>query len=295
MKRFGGLISITLILLQFGFLPLTPRVEAAGCSNVSSFGAVRLYLPDVPTDVNYGLWVRMQASEPEAKVMIEVNQTNCFEITASNFTAGQWYWQSYQVDGAMQPLKFNDVSGNTLRIIGIQAGVKVDKILLAEPSCIPQEFGTNCKNSVEAIGLPNQEVTVLLPPSDEPISGKVSLSVTPQKYGSQLQRLKYVVSSRTVQASDKNVPFDTTLVTNGKHTVLIETTLKDGSIINESTVIEINNPENALSPVIRWIRLNSRPISLTGLSIAGIIVMLLVIGGLRGWYLKRRQLHFHGF
>jgi hypothetical protein len=294
MKRLGGIFGISLILVQLVSLLIVPKAGAENCSNFSSYGAIRLFLPEVSTKKDYALWFRLQPTDTPAQVLVEVNQNDCLEVTGENQPAYQWYWQPYKKDGTIQALRFTQEEGNTLRIIGILPGVKLDKVMLTEPDCIPQEFGTNCKN-LEAVGIESGVVTNITPLSNDPVSGKVTLSLTPQIVGSELSAVHYVAEGKTLQTVFKAEPFDTTLLSNGKHTVQIETVLSDGRVIREATVIEVNNLENALSPIVRWIRLNLRTLYLTGLVIAGIIILLLLISWVRKWFLKRRQLHQHGF
>src|SRR5690606_15699721 len=135
----------------------------------------------------------------------------------------------------------------------------------------------------------------LEPLTDGPVSGKVLLSSTPEQQHAALKELVYTVNGRKLQTSDRAVPFDTTVLENGKYTVYITTRLQDGTVIKESTAVEIKNAENFLTPAIRWIKLHWTSIKLillvAGVVLAAIVIFRLIIG----WLRHRRERSFHGF
>lgn len=286
MKRIGGaLISIVLILAA---VPVSSAFAAA-CSNVSSFGAVSLNLPEIKKTEDRSVWVRMQSPNQSDKILLELNERECFEVGGKDSVPNQWSWQtpanSISLDGS---------EGNTLKLIGINSGVRVDRVLLTEEGCVPQDFGNNCQKAVELTTY-GPATTILPSPSDKPIGGKVVLSSTPEDNKSNLKELKYSVNGRTVQTSTTVVPFDTTLVENGKYNVLIQTVLNDGEIIYESTSLEIDNPENFLSPVVRFVRSNMLVIKKIAIVLLAVLAVLVVLKGLSMWRRSKRERSFHGF
>ncbi len=293
MKTFGWLVGILALLAGSIFIMPPAGVSAANCTNVSSFGAVRLFLPDLPSTGEYVLWVRVQSPSNTSRVLAEVNE-QCLDITAPTPVATEWVWHAHQTSGTPYLLSFNSTNAGSIKLYGVQAGVKIDKVLLAPADCVPVDFGTNCHSGVEAVAAA-EGVVALPPPSEESVSGNVILSPTPQRFASRLESVSYTVGGRTLQRSQKPEPFDTTMVENGKYTVLIETTLDDGERIRESTVIEVDNPANAFSPVMRWLRLNRNGVML-GLIIGGsLLVASTLFTLIRRWYIRRRELKFHGF
>lgn len=289
MKVLGGLLLI--LALAVTMLP-GRSVHAAACSNISSFGSVTLDIPTLPTPENRALWIRLEAPSPSAHVLVQVNESQCIQIGGHDQIPGQWSWQTYRVQQAVQPVVFEQASGNTIKIIGVNEGIKVDRVVVTETTCVPQDFGANCQQ-VQAVQ-DSLSDKVLPPPSSQPVRGEVLLSSTPEKHGAHIESLAYVVGGRTVQKSDSPVPFDTTRIANGKYTVQVITTLADGQVIRESTVIEVDNAENFLSPFIRWVRANWSAV----IRVGGVLMLLLVAYAaarlVRRHYLKKRERSFHG-
>lgn len=290
MKKAGGIILVLALLI----MPLSGgQADAAACANVSSFGAVTLDVPELRRLEGQVLWARVQAPASAGRLLIEVNQDECLDISF-DAPAGEWSWQTYRTDGQPLALQFPRATGNTIRLIGVEAGVKVDRVLLAEPSCVPQDFGNNCRQAVE-LAAGGTVPTPLPPPSDDPVSGKVVLSRTPASHKAQLQELIYRLDNRLLQKSRSAEPFDTTLVPNGKHLISIETVLQDGRRIHETTIIEVNNPDNFLTPAVRFVRVNRDLF----VRVAAAAACLALIAGLAWLYRRsrraRRERSFHGF
>lgn len=292
MKKFGGILLI--VFLAAAVLPAT-SAQAAACSNVSSFGAVTLTVPKLPAVEDRVIWVRLEAPDPQSQILVQVNKDECLTIGGFEQASGQWSWQTHRSNGTITPLVLHRLEGNTLKLIGIHDGVRVDRIVVAGSGCVPQDFGDNCQ-SVTALREDQQDVpTQLPPPAMEAVRGQVLLSSTPEKFKADLKSVVYIVDGRTVQESTSVASFDTTLVPNGKHTVQIVTTLKDGRIIREETVIEVANAQNTFSPLIRWVKLHASTIYRV---IAAVGFALLLLGSFI--FLKRRrrshrERRFHGF
>lgn len=289
MKKVGGILLLLISLT----VPLGGKVSAAACTNVSSLGAVTLQIPELRRLEGQVLWVRVQAPDDTGRLLAEVNETECLTI---DFSApeGEWSWQTYRLEGQPQTLQFPRATGNTIRLIGVTAGVKLDRVLLAEPDCLPQDFGNNCRQAVE-LSTETSAASELPSPSDRPVSGKVVLTPTPASHGSQLREVNYRVNNQLVQRSRSPEPLDTTLIPNGKHTVFIETVLEDGQRIQEKTIIEVNNPENFLTPTIRYIRLN-RDIFLQIVAAALCLILIATLAWLyRRSRRQKRERSFHGF
>ncbi len=293
MKKLGGLLITIGTLAGVYTVVQAPAVVAAGCANVSTFGAVTLEVPDLPDAENHALWVRMESPQSQSYILVQINDEQCLQVGGFEQVPGQWSWQSYRLQGVVQPIVFHRTSGNSLKLIGVADGAKVDRVLITEADCIPQDFGANCQpvQAVHATG----PLTQLPPPSNDPIAGKVHLSQTPQKHAAQLSHVAYVVNGQKLQETQTPEPFDTTRTTNGKQTVEIVTTLKDGQAIRESTVVDIQNPENAFSPLVRWVRLHKTAFVRAAGAAAVILLVFATVRLMRSHRRKGRESKFHGF
>jgi hypothetical protein len=289
-----SLVALTATALVLLSVPQT--ISAAACTSVSDYGAIDMALPVLPVSDTHAIWIRMQSLSPTAGVLVEVNQANCFNITGSNLSPDKWSWQTYQQSGAIVPLSFPNLEGNNIRLIGIESGVKIDRVLITRSDCIPLEFGDNCGDASQAANtLSSSTATIIPPPSNDSVSGKVLLSSTPERYRSLLKSLDYSVDGQTLQSSAKNENFDTTLVNNGKHTIIITTTLTNGAIIKEQTVIDVDNLENAISPTVRWMRLHTGTIKTVAIIFGFLLIFIFLYSTLKGWYIRQRERSFHGF
>lgn len=295
MKKFGGLLIATLVLAGVWNLTTPVPADAAACANISTYGAVNLNVPILPKKGDYLVWVRMQSPEATGRVLLEINEARCLEVSGTALQPNTWVWQGYTEAGQRKLVSFDFVEGNMIKVIGIQAGIKIDRVLLTDPDCTPEDFGNNCAREFEATAAPANNILALPPPSDQPVSGKIKLSNTPFTRLQQLESLRYIAGGRTLQSATTAEPFDTTLLENGKYTVIIETTLDTGEVIHESTVIEIKNPENVLSPVMRWLRQQHKSLIVIALTIGSVLASVFIFMFIRHSYLKRRQRHFHGF
>ncbi len=295
MKKIGGLILLVGLLLA-GALVVAPAEQvAAVCNNVSTFGAIRLNVPTLPKSGEYVLWTRVQSPSDTSKLLVEFNQGACIEVVGTGLTPNTWTWVPYKVGGKEAPIQFDYTEGNLLKVIGVQANVRLDRLIIAAPGCVPEEFGNNCKLMSEAAVADFTNVQSIPPPSSEPLSGEVVLSGTPFTQQHNLVSLIYSAGGKSVQTATTAVPFDTTRLENGKYTILIETKLADGTVIRESTVIEIDNPLNVLSPVMRWIRQNRSVLILVGVVTASLAIATILFSMTRRSYLKHRERKFHGF
>jgi hypothetical protein len=295
MKAFGGFLLVVGLLSAAFLLTRPTQASAVGCANVSSFGAVQLSIPELPRTGEYRLWLRMQSPVSTGTVQVETNQAYCFTIQDTTFLPNQWKWVTYQPSDGQTALSFTNKLGNTMLIIGTQDGVRVDQVLITDLGCIPQDYGNNCSQAVVATVNSQSDITQLPPPSDGSVSGDIMLSTTPLNNLSQLAQVTYSVNGRILQQSPNAVLFDTTLLADGKYTVLIETKFKDGAVLRESTVIAIDNPNNALSPVIRWLRLNQQSLVVVGGAILGLVLFFIIGSMLRSAYTRHRYRKFHGF
>lgn len=292
MKKIGGLLIISALLLSF--LPVS-KAAAEECANTSTYGAVNLSIPDLSDTKGQTLWVRMQTPTPDGKILAEINGRDCLTIGGDVQTT-DWSWQTWEQDGNPVYVDFERPDGNFIKLIGVSDGVKIDRILLTKDTCVPEDYGTNCRNSLEQDELTiTDDVSVLTPPSNEPVAGKILLSNTPQQYKSDLEKVEYSIDGKTIQTATTPEPFDTSLVENGKYKVNITTTLKNGEVFRESTVIDVKNSENVLTPIIRWIRHNMRIVSMVGAIIGGVIVLTILLLLVRAAYKRRKERSFHGF
>lgn len=293
MKKLGKLFLIASLLGSGLLIAPAEPVQAAACANVSSFGAVTLQMPEISNINGQAVWVRMQGSSGD-KVLVEINQADCHEVELDSDSASSWSWQSPMDGASVRRISFPQPAGNSLKIIGLSDGVKVDRVLVTEPNCIPQDFGNNCQKgvSLDADQSGGAEPVALMPPNG-PVSGKLHISPT-VKENPDLTKLHYSANGKILMREKTAREFDTALLENGKHTVHIMSVLSSGTVVNEMISLEIKNPENALTPVIRWIKLNQSSLQIALLVILSAAAALAVARFIYGVKKSRRERTFRG-
>lgn len=295
MKRGRGIIVGILSgsLLLGVLIVMSPSTSAAACANVSSFGSVTLNVPDLPNDNDQALWVRMQGNSGQ-RVLAEINGQTCIELAIpTNVSSDTWTWQTQQAGDELVPVSFSSRTNNTIKIIGLDDGVRIDRVLLTALDCVPQDYGNNCQTSVELQTSSDEDIIILTPPS-ETVQGKVTLSQTPYQQGDRLSSLTYTVNGRSVQTSSDARPLDTTLLENGEYTVYITTETNDGNHIKEMVAVDIQNPENALTPLIRWFKTNTASLKIIGIGLAVILLVGALVAVITRYRRQKRERQFRG-
>jgi hypothetical protein len=138
----------------------------------------------VPTDGTYKLWVRMSVPD-SANNAISAKFDNGASAKIGDFAipANTWTWVDYENGNTADKATFNLVAGTRkITITGIEKGVKVDKFILTDTSCIPTGNGDNCTvvvpppttdlppatpTGVKVTSVGNGEVTITWNPNTE--------------------------------------------------------------------------------------------------------------------------------
>ena len=294
MKKRSVLLSVLCLMMI-----ISSRGRAtAECNNVSQYGSITLKIPSLPTKGVYNIWTRMQVpDQTHSQYQLEINNDQCFEVGGSSIMPNVWTWVSFK-DGDLSSkirVDFNTVSLNTAKLIGINPGVKIDRLILIKTDCIPVADGSNCQSdAVSTSAVDIAGANQVPPPSTGPVSGIIIPTQTISRSPEAIAKVLYVVDSKQIPTTN-GFGIDTTLLSNGSHQVAMQITNDYGIVTNESTTILVENPVNALSPLKRWIRLNqSTAVKLSSIS-GGIIVLLAIFLVVRHMRLQKRLLSFRGF
>lgn len=277
------LFFILLVFCSFVFIG-SSRVYA-GCSNVSTFGAIEYEFPAYSEIKDITFWVRSQSQNEDYKFLVEVNNSVCREVNVNDDT-NQWGWQ--QVKDISTSMKKD--TNNSIKIVGIEDGVRIDKLLLVHNNCEPSGDGSNCQSI-----RPARDIGTgfsFLPSIGGTVKGQVRLSQTPFRANSHLEELQYLHNGKIIQNSYTAKAFDTTLLPNGLQTIDIISRFtsennSEPTLIKERITVNIANNDNIFSVYTRWIKSNRQTCFFiyAGLFIA-VIGGLLVIWKIRaraGW------------
>jgi hypothetical protein len=274
------------------------NANAATCISGAGQGAVNVTVPELPTKGIYNVWSRVQVpNDIHNRYQLEVNGDTCFLVGGSSISPNQWTWVSFQDGDLSSKVKYNFVktTGNSLKLIGNDAGVKIDRVLLVKNDCIPVEQGANCESDAVHTASYDKTGANILPTSTEgPASGVIIPSQTIIQNQNSIASVGYFVDGKPVPTAKDN-GLDTTLLINGSHQISIKITKIGGTVIDEATTITTDNPQTFFSPLQRWARLNKGVAVATSIAMCVLIVFSFVLVLVRHIQLKKRSLTFHGF
>ncbi len=142
---------------------------ATGACSTSGVIGTSSHTISVPESSQYKIWVRMQVPDTANTnnvngVKFELNSNQCFVVTTTNSNAvNQWQWINSSASAVSTPNVTSQLtSGNqTVKILGLKAGVKVDKVILLKQdnTCVPSNNfsngspGENCTTPAPTVNL----------------------------------------------------------------------------------------------------------------------------------------------
>ena len=279
------------------FSSAAPKAAAAACADMGA-GSVSLAVPLLPSRGIYTIWSRVQVpDDTHTRYRLEVNGSTCFTVGGSSITPGEWTWVSFENGILTNTVKyeFKNSNGNTVKLLGEDAGVRVDRLLLVKSACVPEGLGANCESdAVPVAALDTSGATEVPPPSSGEVRGIIIPSQTVSRNPKSIKQVVYYVDGSPLPVAE-NFGLDTTLLENGTHRVSMQITAANGSVSNEVTTITVKNPENVLSGVKRWIRLHEKTTVILSSVVGGALLILAIYFVIRHIRLQKRLLRFHGF
>lgn len=158
-SRKSKLIGIAAFVVVFGGIGglIIHRSNAAAglCSTTDVIGTSTIAVT-APETATYRLWVRMQVPETTntnnlngVRLELAGSSNQCFTVTTANANAvNQWQWINSDAQAASTAhITAQLPAGNySAKILGLKAGVRVDKVLLlkSDNTCTPDNvFGAN--------------------------------------------------------------------------------------------------------------------------------------------------------
>ncbi len=166
------IVFMTAFAVIGGLIILGLRAAPGGCATSDTIGSAT-YTVTAPETTTYRIWVRMQVPDTTNTnntngVKIELDGNQCFKATTTASNAvNQWQWVNSDATAASTINTTTQITAgsHTIKLLGMKAGVKVDKVLLlkSDNTCTPSNDLTN--------GSPGDNCTV-----DAPV---VTLSANP--------------------------------------------------------------------------------------------------------------------
>ena len=295
MKRsFLLLVAVTLFSLTF---VRGNSVNAEACYTEGDQASASIQVPVLAKLGAYTVWTRMQTPDAgNIRLQLEINDNTCF-IVFNDGPVNEWSWvksSGTRLDAKDVTYNFTSTTDNKIDIIAIDDGVKVDRILVLQDSCVPEGTGDNCRAGATTLPIQASTASIEQDPSG-PISGKVFVAKLLTQTSKDVSKVQYFANGKKIQESRQIAPLDTTLVDNGIHTITTRIFWADGTSEDIVNTVTIKNPLTTFSPLNRWIRLNKRLLLVAGFILAFISVFLLVLSMARIAQNRSRKRSAHGF
>ena len=141
----------------------TPCPVGAGDSSTNSIA--------VATSATYNVWSRIQAPDTSHTSFYLEIDGDCLGVvsSATPVQTNQWTWVNYKDGIATSKISRQLSAGShSLRMIGKDAGVKVDRIILTSDNCTPTALGDNCMITTTPTPTPTPTPTRTPTPTSTP-------------------------------------------------------------------------------------------------------------------------------
>ena len=245
--KIGILATITLALVA---LVIQTNSAKATCAPPPTDKGVATTVLDIPSPGSYRVWSRIKAPNSTVNSYnLEIDGTTCGIIVGDKaITAGAWTWVDYQSGSDTNKINVNLTAGpHTLKIIGREAGLKVDRVILtADPDCFPSGDGGNCVTFEDST---KPTTTITSPANGATISNTVSVEASASD-NEVVSRVEFYLDDVKF-AEDTSVPYTTDLNSkakpNGTHTFQTKAYDVTGNV-GLSTKFTVTFDNDALPP-----------------------------------------------
>lgn len=197
-------------------------VEAAACQVPSTTYGTATTTINVTTAGTYTVWSRIMAPDANNNsYMLEIDGNTCYTVGNSAIPANNWAWVDYQGGNTSSKITASFTAGShTVKLIGTEPNVKVDRILAISNNCTPTDKGDNCTATVDTT---TPKATITAPSANTTISGTVNLTATAtDNIG--VSKVDFLVDGK-LQGTDTSSPYtlswDSSKVANGLHTISV--------------------------------------------------------------------------
>lgn len=181
-------VSLAVFALAFagigGLIVLRSRAAPGLCSTTGVIGSATSTV-SAPETAQYRVWVRMQVPDTTntgntngIRLELAGGTNQCFTVTTTSTSAvNQWMWVNSDALAASTPHITDSLpAGNyTAKILGLKAGVKVDKVLLlkSDNTCTPDNVISGTRQPGDNCTTPAPTVTISANPTSV-VSGSAS-------------------------------------------------------------------------------------------------------------------------
>ena len=172
-------LSLGLGMIMLSFFVLSGQAKAAACTQATGLGTLTKTGISVPKAGSYKVWVRMQAGSALGNAVgVEVTPSggspSCVIAGGTGLSSVGWEWKQA---GSITAT----ATGNTLKLVGSVADVKVDRVILIDSTstCVP----SNVRNTTSTTPTEPGDNCIVASPTATPTAVVVTptLPATPSR------------------------------------------------------------------------------------------------------------------
>lgn len=240
-SQYLRLLLLMILCAASGVLAL-PKNVAAACTSADTYGTATTTI-SVSTASTYRIWSRIMA--PDAtnnSYALEVDGGPCFILGDAPIAANNWAWVDYQNGTTSSKSDINLTAGShTLKMIGREAGVKLDRVLLvSDLSCTPTGNGDNCATLSDTVA---PQVSLTAPLDNATVAGTVTINATATDNVGVAKVEFYVAGS--LKSTDTTSPYsynwNSTTVANGTYSLMAKAYDAAGNVTSDSSQVMVRN------------------------------------------------------
>ncbi len=246
--RLSGVVAALVVAgALFGYMP----ASAAACPTPATDNGTDTVSVTVATTANYVMWTRLMVPDTtHNSINVQVDGATCYNVGAStSIPANTWTWVNYADGATATPITLSLSAGtHTIKLIGTQAGVSVDRLLFySDASCVPTGTGDNCQSGDATA----PTVSLVAPTNNATVSGVTTMTATASD-ASGISQVKFLVDG-TVVSTDTTSPYsfswDSSSVANGAHAITAQAVDKANNTATSATVnVTVNNTVTCTNP-----------------------------------------------
>ena len=251
MRRLRKTSSILLVGVMFlaTILAVRPQHTNAACAPPSpAYGEATISV-DANTSGTYYIWSRMMAPVANAdSYLLEVDGTNCYTVGDTGFSTNTWTW----IDSGISAQRISQTLSagtHTIRMIGREPGVKVDRLLVvSDASCTPSGLGDNCTEVGDTTA---PTVSITSPTSGASVSGKINITAnaTDDKAVTKVEFYVNNVLKSTATASPYAFAWDTSVLANGNYDLGVKAFDAAGNAGTSTVAVSVKNGDSTAPTV----------------------------------------------
>lgn len=223
LPRFKPAYFLPILILVFGSILFRPQTAHAACPTLDTSNGTATQSITITQAGTYTIWSRIKAPDStNNSYYLEIDDaiicgTNVGD--SASIPANTWTWVDYKDGTSSSKITANlSLGSHTVRMVGREPGVQLDRVLFLLNPCTPTGTGDNC--AVAGDTTP-PTVSLTAPAAGATVSGNTTLSATATD-DTAVNKVDFIVDGAVVN-TDTTAPYsytwDSTTVANGTRSI----------------------------------------------------------------------------